>query len=325
MADTSFDVIIIGSGPGGYVTAIRAAQLGFKTAIVEKSYLGGICLNWGCIPTKALLRSAEIYHYMQHAKDYGLSADNVSFDPNKDHAGPLTIACTETNAAGTSSIPGNTNLTVVAPAGTPQVTLQATNLTAGTASSASVLGSAGNSFQCTATSATITSGGTGTFGSPAQVQFTAGTAGALTISCTASNAANTASQASTATGSVWAPAAAPSVSAPASATAGRVYTASVHTHAGAHYTWSIDAAGAISSAGGASGVFSADGSTNSILFTSGSVGTRTLTVTETNGANDSGTPRTATVNVVPEAATPAITNAPAAATETKHELEHSVS
>lgn len=81
MADTSFDVIIIGSGPGGYVTAIRAAQLGLKTAIVEKSYLGGICLNWGCIPTKALLRSAEIYHYMQHAKDYGLSADNVSFDP----------------------------------------------------------------------------------------------------------------------------------------------------------------------------------------------------------------------------------------------------
>src|SRR6202140_3954782 len=80
MADTSFDVIIIGSGPGGYVTAIRAAQLGFKTAIVEKSYLGGICLNWGCIPTKALLRSAEIYHYMQHAKDYGLKADNVGFD-----------------------------------------------------------------------------------------------------------------------------------------------------------------------------------------------------------------------------------------------------
>src|SRR3954447_2426112 len=81
MADTSFDIIIIGSGPGGYVTAIRAAQLGFKVAIVEKSYLGGICLNWGCIPTKALLRSAEIYHYMQHAKDYGLSAEKVSFDP----------------------------------------------------------------------------------------------------------------------------------------------------------------------------------------------------------------------------------------------------
>jgi dihydrolipoamide dehydrogenase len=81
MADTSFDVIIIGSGPGGYVAAIRAAQLGLKTAIIEKSYLGGICLNWGCIPTKALLRSAEIFHYMQHAKDYGLSAENVSFDP----------------------------------------------------------------------------------------------------------------------------------------------------------------------------------------------------------------------------------------------------
>jgi dihydrolipoamide dehydrogenase len=77
----SFDIIIIGSGPGGYVAAIRAAQLGFKTAIVEKQYLGGICLNWGCIPTKALLRSAEIYHYMQHAKDYGLKADNVGFDP----------------------------------------------------------------------------------------------------------------------------------------------------------------------------------------------------------------------------------------------------
>ncbi|MGD9922066.1 MAG: dihydrolipoyl dehydrogenase [Pseudorhodoplanes sp.] len=81
MADTSFDIIIIGAGPGGYVTAIRAAQLGFKVAVVERSYLGGICNNWGCIPTKALLRSAEIYHYMQHAKDYGLSADNVSFDP----------------------------------------------------------------------------------------------------------------------------------------------------------------------------------------------------------------------------------------------------
>src|SRR3954453_6766222 len=81
MPDTAFDIIIIGSGPGGYVTAIRAAQLGFKTAIVERDFLGGICSNWGCIPTKALLRSAEIYHYMQHAKDYGLKADNVGFDP----------------------------------------------------------------------------------------------------------------------------------------------------------------------------------------------------------------------------------------------------
>src|SRR5213083_433928 len=81
MADTSFDVIIIGSGPGGYVTAIRAAQLGFKTAMVERDYLGGICLNWGCIPTKALLRSAEIFHYMQHPKDYGLAAEKVTYDP----------------------------------------------------------------------------------------------------------------------------------------------------------------------------------------------------------------------------------------------------
>src|SRR5215218_8249980 len=80
MPDTSFDIIIIGSGPGGYVTAIRAAQLGFKTAIIERDFLGGICSNWGCIPTKALLRSAEIYHYMQHANDYGLKADNVGFD-----------------------------------------------------------------------------------------------------------------------------------------------------------------------------------------------------------------------------------------------------
>jgi dihydrolipoamide dehydrogenase len=81
MADTSFDILIIGSGPGGYVTAIRAAQLGFKVAIVEREYLGGICLNWGCIPTKALLRSAEIYHYLQHAEDYGLTAEKVGFDP----------------------------------------------------------------------------------------------------------------------------------------------------------------------------------------------------------------------------------------------------
>jgi dihydrolipoamide dehydrogenase len=80
MADQNFDVIVVGSGPGGYVTAIRSAQLGLKTAIVEREYLGGICLNWGCIPTKALLRSAEVFHYLQHAKDYGLSADSVGFD-----------------------------------------------------------------------------------------------------------------------------------------------------------------------------------------------------------------------------------------------------
>jgi dihydrolipoamide dehydrogenase len=75
-----YDILIIGGGPGGYVAAIRAAQLGFKTAVVEREHLGGICLNWGCIPAKALLRSAEIYHYMQNAKDYGLSAGNIGFD-----------------------------------------------------------------------------------------------------------------------------------------------------------------------------------------------------------------------------------------------------
>ncbi len=80
MADTNYDLIVLGSGPGGYVAAIRAAQLGLKTAIVERENLGGICLNWGCIPTKALLRSAEIYHYMQHAGDYGLVAAQISAD-----------------------------------------------------------------------------------------------------------------------------------------------------------------------------------------------------------------------------------------------------
>ncbi len=78
----SYDIIVIGGGPGGYVAAIRAAQLGFKTAVVEREHLGGICLNWGCIPTKALLRSAEIYHYATHAKDYGLTLNGtMTVDP----------------------------------------------------------------------------------------------------------------------------------------------------------------------------------------------------------------------------------------------------
>ena len=83
MADTNFDLIVVGGGPGGYVAAIRAAQLKMKVCVVEKAHLGGICLNWGCIPTKALLRSAEIYHYMQHADAYGLSAEKVGFDAAK--------------------------------------------------------------------------------------------------------------------------------------------------------------------------------------------------------------------------------------------------
>ncbi len=76
----SFDVIVIGAGPGGYVAAIRAAQLGLKTAIVERAHLGGICLNWGCIPTKALLRSAEVWHTLHRLKEFGLAADNPRFD-----------------------------------------------------------------------------------------------------------------------------------------------------------------------------------------------------------------------------------------------------
>jgi dihydrolipoamide dehydrogenase len=82
MADT-YDLIVLGSGPGGYVAAIRAAQLGLKTAIVEREVLGGICLNWGCIPTKALLRSAEVYHHMKHAESFGLTAGKAGFDLKK--------------------------------------------------------------------------------------------------------------------------------------------------------------------------------------------------------------------------------------------------
>ncbi len=80
MAETKFDIIVVGGGPGGYVAAIRAAQLGMKTAVIEREHLGGICLNWGCIPTKALLRASEIRHLLDHLGDFGLSADNISYD-----------------------------------------------------------------------------------------------------------------------------------------------------------------------------------------------------------------------------------------------------
>lgn len=83
MAENSFDIVVIGAGPGGYVAAIRAAQLGFKVAIVEKSHLGGVCLNWGCIPTKALLKSAEVYRTLLHAAEFGIQTQAVSFDFNK--------------------------------------------------------------------------------------------------------------------------------------------------------------------------------------------------------------------------------------------------
>ena len=80
MAAKSFDFVVIGAGPGGYVAAIRAAQLGLSVAVVEREHLGGICLNWGCIPTKALLRSSEVFHMMERAKDYGLTADKIGYD-----------------------------------------------------------------------------------------------------------------------------------------------------------------------------------------------------------------------------------------------------
>jgi dihydrolipoamide dehydrogenase len=83
VAETTFDLIVVGGGPGGYVAAIRAAQLGMKTALVEREHLGGICLNWGCIPTKALLRSSEIYHLLHRLDDFGFSAKDISFDAGK--------------------------------------------------------------------------------------------------------------------------------------------------------------------------------------------------------------------------------------------------
>ena len=80
MADNSFDMVVIGAGPGGYVAAIRGAQNGLKVAVVEREHMGGICLNWGCIPTKALLRSSEVFHLMHRAKEFGLSAEGISYD-----------------------------------------------------------------------------------------------------------------------------------------------------------------------------------------------------------------------------------------------------
>ena len=80
MAKQEFDVTVIGGGPGGYTTAIRAAQLGFKTAIVEKDRLGGICLNWGCIPSKSLLKAAELMHTLKKVKEFGITCDNIQFD-----------------------------------------------------------------------------------------------------------------------------------------------------------------------------------------------------------------------------------------------------
>ncbi|MDI9637481.1 FAD-dependent oxidoreductase [Kamptonema cortianum] len=80
-----YDVVVVGGGPGGYVAAIRASQLGLKTAVIEKNHMGGICLNWGCIPTKALLRSGEINHLLHHLEDFGFKAEKVSLDFKKNN------------------------------------------------------------------------------------------------------------------------------------------------------------------------------------------------------------------------------------------------
>jgi dihydrolipoamide dehydrogenase len=97
----SYDILIIGGGPGGYVAAIRAAQLGFKTAVVEREHLGGICLNWGCIPTKALLRSSEIFHYLNHANDYGLMVEGrIGFDPDAVVARSRNVSAQLNNGVG---------------------------------------------------------------------------------------------------------------------------------------------------------------------------------------------------------------------------------
>src|ERR1044071_4130008 len=91
MAD-SFDLVVVGGGPGGYVAAIRAAQLGMDTALVEREHLGGICLNWGCIPTKALLRTSQLYHDMQRAEEFGLKVSGLSYEPKKVVARSRTVA-----------------------------------------------------------------------------------------------------------------------------------------------------------------------------------------------------------------------------------------
>src|SRR6266481_6114281 len=100
MAETSFDIVVLGGGPGGYVAAIRAAQLGMKTAIVEREQLGGICLNWGCIPTKALLRASEIHHLLHHLDQFGFSARDISYDPKKLVARSRAVAKQLSNGVG---------------------------------------------------------------------------------------------------------------------------------------------------------------------------------------------------------------------------------
>ena len=131
MASQRFDVIVIGAGPGGYVSAIRASQLGLKVAIVEREHMGGICLNWGCIPTKAMLRSSEVFHLMQRARDFGLKADNIGYDLDavvkrsrnvakqlNSGVGHLMKKNKVTVVMGTASIPAPGKVSVITAAGT---------------------------------------------------------------------------------------------------------------------------------------------------------------------------------------------------------------
>ena len=131
MASQRFDVIVIGAGPGGYVSAIRASQLGLKVAIVEREHMGGICLNWGCIPTKAMLRSSEVFHLMQRAREFGLKADNIGYDLDavvkrsrsvakqlNSGVGHLMKKNKVTVVMGTASIPAPGKVSVITAAGT---------------------------------------------------------------------------------------------------------------------------------------------------------------------------------------------------------------
>jgi dihydrolipoamide dehydrogenase len=135
MAARNFDMIVIGAGPGGYVAAIRGAQLGLSVAIVEREHLGGICLNWGCIPTKAMLRSAEVFHLMERAKDFGLSADKIGYDldavvkRSRDVAGQLTSGIGHlmkknkvTVVMGEATIPAKGKVSVKTDKGTEELT-----------------------------------------------------------------------------------------------------------------------------------------------------------------------------------------------------------
>ncbi len=155
MAETRFDLIVIGGGPGGYVAAIRAAQLGLKAAVVEREHLGGICLNWGCIPTKALLRSSEINHLLHHLDEFGFAADNIRFDLSRVVKRSRAVANQLASGVGhllkKNKIPvfsgsgrldgteGERRRVVVAKAGQPVAELTATNVILATGARARVL------------------------------------------------------------------------------------------------------------------------------------------------------------------------------------------